>query len=155
MHRHRRLTASAGRSQTRRAPSAHGEGVRMIDFLVGVLVTVAAVGVVRRLVGIRHGRGATTLIAVLIANAAAVEMLRLLYGSLREVPGRAVFGAWALVTIFAVLAVLLVELLARPRRRRLRHVPHPLRGARAMGRRGLRFSRGVRIRIPRGRLETR
>jgi hypothetical protein len=56
----------------------------MIDFLVGVLVTVAAVVVVRRLVGIRHGRWATTLIAVLIANAAAVEMLRLLYGSLRE-----------------------------------------------------------------------
>jgi ubiquinone biosynthesis protein len=126
----------------------------MIDFLVGVLVTVAAVVVVRRLVGIRHGRWATTLIAVLIANAAAVEMLRLLYGSLRDVPGRAVFGAWALVTIFAVLAVLLVELLTRRRRRRLRHVPHPIRGARAMGRRILRYAEVVRIWIHRGLLHT-
>lgn len=126
----------------------------MIDFLVGVLVTVAAVVVVRRLVGIRHGRWATTLIAVLIANAAAVEMLRLLYGSLRDVPGRAVFGAWALVTIFAVLAVLLVELLTRQRRRRLRHVPHPIRGARAMGRRVLRYAEVVRIWIHRGLLHT-
>jgi ubiquinone biosynthesis protein len=126
----------------------------MIDFLVGVLVTVAAVVVVRRLVGIRHGRWATTLIAVLIANAAAVEMLRILYGSLRDVPGRAVFGAWALVTIFAVLAVLLVELLTRQRRRRLRHVPHPIRGARAMGRRVLRYAEVVRIWIHRGLLRT-
>jgi len=126
----------------------------MVDFLVGVLVTVAAVVVVRRLVGIRHGRWATTLIAVLIANAAAVEMLRLLYGSLRDVPGRAVFGAWALVTIFAVLAVLLVELLTRQRRRRLRHVPHPIRGARALGRRVLRYAEVVRIWIHRGLLHT-
>jgi ubiquinone biosynthesis protein len=126
----------------------------MIDFLVGVLVTVAAVVVVRRLVGIRHGRWATTLIAVLIANAAAVEMLRILYGSLRDVPGRAVFGAWALVTIFAVLAVLLVELLTRQQGRRLRHVPHPIRGARAMGRRVLRYAEVVRIWIHRGLLHT-
>jgi len=126
----------------------------MVDFLVGVLVTVAAVVVVRRLVGIRHGRWATTLIAVLIANAAAVEMLRLLYGSLRDVPGRAVFGAWALVTIFAVLAVLLVELLTRQRRRRLRHVPHPIRGARALGRRVLRYVEVARIWIHRGLLHT-
>jgi ubiquinone biosynthesis protein len=124
----------------------------MIDFLIAVLVTVAAVVVVRRLVGIRTGRWATTLIAVLIANAAAIEVLRLVYGNLRDVPGRAVFGAWALVTTFAVLAVLLVELLTRQRRRRRRRVPHPIRGARAMGRRVLRYAEVARIWIHRGLL---
>jgi ubiquinone biosynthesis protein len=126
----------------------------MIDFLVGILVTVAAVVVVRRLVGIRRGRWATTLIAVLIANAAAIEVLRLVYGSFRDVPGRAVFGAWALVTIFAVLTVLLVELLTRQRRRWFRHVPHPIRGARAMGRRVHRYVEVARIWIHRGLLHT-
>jgi len=126
----------------------------MIDFLVGVLVTVVAVVVVRRLVGIRRGRWATTLIAVVIANAAAIEMLRLLYGSLRDVPGRAVFGSWALVTIFAVFAVLLVELLTRQRRRPHRKIPHPIRGARAMGRRVLRYVEVARIWIHRGLLHT-
>jgi ubiquinone biosynthesis protein len=126
----------------------------MIDVLVGVLVTVAAVVVVRRLVGIRRGRWATTLIAVLIANAAAIEVLRLVYGNLREVPGRAVFGTWALVTLFAVFSVLLVELLTRQRGRRLRHVPHPIRGARAMGSRVLRYVEVARIWIHRGLLHT-
>jgi ubiquinone biosynthesis protein len=126
----------------------------MVDFLVGVLVTVVAVVVVRRLVGIRRGRWATTLIAVLIANAAAIEVLRLVYGNLQEVPGRAVFGTWALVTIFAVLTVLLVELLTRQRGRRFRHVPHPIRGARAMARRVLRYTEVVRIWIHRGLLHT-
>src|SRR4029453_8359652 len=126
----------------------------MVDFLVGVLVTVVAVVVVRRLVGIRRGRWATTLIAVLIANAAAIEGLRLVYGNLQEVPGRAVFGTWALVTIFAVLTVLLVELLTRQRGRRFRHVPPPIRGARAMARRVLRYTEVVRIWIHRGLLHT-
>ena len=81
--------------------------------LVGVTVTVAAVVVVRRLVGIRRARSATTLIAVLIAQRGGDRVLRLVFGSLREVPGRAVYAAWALVTIFLVLAVLLVEPMTR------------------------------------------
>jgi hypothetical protein len=83
----------------------------MLQLVTGVLIGVIAVIVVRRLVGIRQAPWVTTLLAVLVANAAVIEVLRLVYGNLGEVPGRAVLGAGALVTVFAVLGVLLVEAL--------------------------------------------
>jgi hypothetical protein len=87
----------------------------MLQLVTGVLIGVIAVIVVRRLVGIRQGRWVTTLLAVLVANAAVIEVLRLVYGTLGDVPGRALLGAWALVTVFAVLGVLVVELLLKQR----------------------------------------
>jgi hypothetical protein len=78
----------------------------------------------------------TTLFAVLVGELAAGEILQLIYGSLADVPTRAALGAWALVTVFAVLCVLLVELLSRPDRRRARAgLPHPIRATRSLLRR--------------------
>ena len=115
----------------------------MLQFVTGILVSLVAIIVLRRLVGIRHGRWATTLAAVLVANAAAIEILRIVYGDLSDVPGRAMFGAWALLTIFALCGVLVVELLSRQRVwRRRGGVPHPIRGTRAVGGRILRYIGG-------------
>jgi ubiquinone biosynthesis protein len=123
----------------------------MLQLVTGVLIGVIAVIVVRRLVGIRQGRWVTTLLAVLVANAAVIEVLRLVYGNLGEVPGRALLGAWALVTVFAVLGVLVVELLLKQRVwRRRGGFPHPLRAARAAVGRILRYGQVGRIWIHRG-----
>lgn len=123
----------------------------MLQLVTGVLIGVIAVIVVRRLVGISQGRWVTTLLAVLVANAAAIEVLRLVYGNLGDVPGRAVLGAWALVTVFAVLGVLLVELLLKQRVwRRRSGLPHPFRAARAAVGRIVRYVQVGRIWIHRG-----
>jgi ubiquinone biosynthesis protein len=123
--------------------------------LLGFLIVIAAVIVLRRLVGIRRGRWLATLFAVLVGEAAAAEILRLIYGPLADVPSRALFGTWALVTVFAVLVVLLVELLSRPdRRRRRRGIPHPVRGTRAMAQRIVRYTQVGIISIHRGLVHT-
>jgi ubiquinone biosynthesis protein len=126
----------------------------MLEFALGFLVLIAAVVVVRRLAGISRGRWVTTLLAVLVAQAAVIEILRLVYGSVADVPIRAVVGAYALVTIFAVLGILLVELLARHdrRRRSTLSVPHPIRATRAMARRTTRYISVSRIWLHRGLL---
>jgi ubiquinone biosynthesis protein len=124
----------------------------MLEFALGLLVLIAAVVVVRRLAGIRQGRWVTTLAAVLVAQLAVTEILTLIYGSIANVPVRAVVGVYALVTVFAVLGILLVELVARhdtPRRSALR-VPHPLRATRAVARRTTRYMSVSRIWIHRG-----
>jgi ubiquinone biosynthesis protein len=123
--------------------------------LLGFLIVIAAVIVLRRLLGIRRGRWLATLLAVLVGEAAAAEILRLIYGPLADVPSRALFGTWALVTVFAVLVVLLVELLSRPdRRRRRRGIPHPVRGTRAMAQRIVRYTQVGIISIHRGLVHT-
>jgi ubiquinone biosynthesis protein len=123
--------------------------------LLGFLIVIAAVIVLRRLVGIRRGRWLATLFAVLVGEAAAAEILRLIYGPLADVPSRALFGTWALVIVFAVLVVLLVELLSRPdRRRRRRGIPHPVRGTRAMAHRIVRYTQVGIISIHRGLVHT-
>src|SRR4029453_13033683 len=119
--------------------------------LIGVVATI----VLRRLAGIRRGRWLATLAALLVANAAAIEILRIVYGSPRDVPGRALFGAWALLTIFALLGVLAVELLSRRRVWRQRGgVPHPIRGARSLVGRILRYLEVGRIWVHRGLLHS-
>jgi ubiquinone biosynthesis protein len=119
--------------------------------LTGVFIGVIAVIVVRRLVGISQGRWVTTVLAVVVANAAVIEVLRLVYGNLGDVPGRAVLGALALVTVFAVFGVLVVELLLKQRVwRRRGGVPRPFRAARAGVRRILRYVQVGRIWIHRG-----
>ena len=122
--------------------------------LLGFLIVIAAVIVLRRLLGIRRGRWLATLFAVLVGEAAAAEILRLIYGPLADVPSRALFGTWALVTVFAVLVVLLVELLSRPDRRRRRGIPHPVRGTRAMAQRIVRYTQVGIISIHRGLVHT-
>jgi ubiquinone biosynthesis protein len=124
----------------------------MLEYALGFLVLIGAVVVVRRLVGIDRGHWATTLAAVLVAQAAVIELVRLVYGSVADVPIRAVAGVYALVTIFAVLGILLVELIARHERRRRSafRVPHPIRATRAMARRALRYISVSRIWVHRG-----
>jgi ubiquinone biosynthesis protein len=101
----------------------------MTQFLLAVIALAAAVVVVRRLVGIRRGRWAVTLVAILVAEAATVELTRSVYGPVRDVPGRAWIGAYALVIVFSVLGVMLLEILFRHRLdRRSRGFPHPIRG---------------------------
>jgi ubiquinone biosynthesis protein len=125
--------------------------VAMLQVVTGVLIGVVAAGVVRRLVGIRRGRWTTTLLALFVANAAAIEVLRIVYGNIGDVPGRALVGAWALVTVFAVLGVLVVELLVRQRVWRPRGgIPHPVRATRAAVSRVLRYMQVGRIWIHRG-----
>jgi ubiquinone biosynthesis protein len=127
----------------------------MLQVVTGVLIGVVATIVLRRLAGIRRGRWLATLAALLVANAAAIEILRIVYGSLRDVPGRALFGAWALLTIFALLGVLAVELLSRRRVWRQRGgVPHPIRGARSLVGRILRYLEVGRIWVHRGLLHS-
>ena len=125
----------------------------MLQLVTGVLIGVVATVVLRRLAGIRRGRWVTTLAALLVANAAAIEILRIVYGDLGDVPGRALFGAWALLTVFALFGVLAVELLSRQRVwRRPGGVPHPIRGARALAGRILRYLEVGRIWVHRGLL---
>jgi len=123
----------------------------MVQVLGGVFVIVVAVVVLRRVLGIRRGRWVTTLVAVLVAEVAVGEILRRIYGSLADTPKSALLGTWALVTIFAVLGVLLVELLSRqderPSRRRLLH---PVRGTRSLALRIVRYAQVGTIWVHRG-----
>jgi ubiquinone biosynthesis protein len=119
--------------------------------VLGVLIILLAVVVLRRVIGIQHGRWVTTIIAVVVAEFAVVQVLRLVYGSVAATPTSAVLGAWALVTIFAIFGVLLVELLSRRRRGRSRSwVPHPIRGVQSWIRRIVRYAQVGVIFVHRG-----
>jgi ubiquinone biosynthesis protein len=112
----------------------------MLELVTGVLIVFAAIVVLRRLVGIRRGRWGTTVAAVLVGNAAAAGVLRAIYGNVRDVPELALLAAWALVTIFAEMGVLVIELLSRHGiSRRAAHLPHPIRGTRALAARMARY----------------
>jgi ubiquinone biosynthesis protein len=114
--------------------------------LLGVLIIILAVFLLRRLLGIRRGRWVTTLIAVVVGDIAAVFVLRMIYGGVAKIPSRALFGAWALLTVFAMFTVVLVELLSRPVARRARHgLPHPIQGVRRLTRRAVRSAQVARV----------
>jgi ubiquinone biosynthesis protein len=125
--------------------------VDMVEFVLEVAGVVGAVVVVRRLAGIRRGRWLTTLIAVFVGNAAAIEILRSIYGSVAESPAHAFLGAWALLIVLAVLGILLVELLTHRRTgRRRRGIPHPYRTVLTMVQRTVRYVQVGRIWVRRG-----
>ena len=112
----------------------------MLELLAALLILVLAASLVRRLLGIDRGRWGVTILAVVLAETCAVLVLRISVGNVRDLPPRAAFGAYALVTVFAMLVIVLVELLARPRgRRHALHIPHPIQGTRRLGGRAVRY----------------
>jgi hypothetical protein len=118
----------------------------MLELLTGIVVILVAVFVVRRLLGIDRGRWLITVGAVLAGEAAATAIVSAVYGGVSEVPAAGLVAGWALVTIFAMLVVVLVELLTGSRARgRLRGVPRPIRQLRLMTRRSLRYFEVARI----------
>jgi len=125
----------------------------MLELLTGIVVILVAVFVVRRLLGIDRGRWLITVGAVLAGEAAATAIVTAVYGGVSEVPAAGLVAGWALVTIFAMLVVVLVELLTGSRARgRLRGVPRPIRQLRLMTRRSLRYFEVARIVLRRGLL---
>ena len=125
----------------------------MLELLVAILIVIVAVFVVRRLLGIDRGRWFTTLVAVLAGEAGAGAIIRAVYGDVSDIPAVAVLGLVALATVFAMLFVVLIELLTAPwTRGGRRGVPHPIRGTRELVRRGLRYIEVGRIVVRRGLL---
>jgi ubiquinone biosynthesis protein len=100
----------------------------IFEVLFGILIVVLAVWVVRRLLDVERGRWVATFLAVLAGEACTAIVLKVVNNNVTNLPLRAVFGVYALVTVFAMLAVVLVELIARPRARRRRGIPHPIVG---------------------------
>lgn len=124
-----------------------------MQILVSLLIILLAVFVLRRLLGIERGRWMATLIAVVVGLTAATVLAREVYGHASKVPIGAVFAAWAVVTVFAMLTLVLIELLSsRLARRPRRGIPHPIRGARRMIRRGARYVEVGRIVVRSGLL---
>jgi ubiquinone biosynthesis protein len=127
----------------------------MLDLLASVLILILAVWLVRRLLGIDRGRWGVTLLAVVVGETCAVLVLRIAVGNVRDLPPRAAFGAYALVTVFAMLAVVVVELIARPGARRLvPGIPRPIRGVRRLAGRAVRYMRVSTIAVRQGLLHT-
>jgi ubiquinone biosynthesis protein len=123
----------------------------MVELVVAVVILVLAASLVRRLLGIDRGRWGVTLLAVIIAETCAVLVLRVSVGNVADLPPRAAFGAYALVTVFAMLVIVLVELVARPRARRfVLGIPHPIRGTRRLGGRAVRYVKVSAIAIRHG-----
>jgi ubiquinone biosynthesis protein len=125
----------------------------MLELLASLLITILAVALVRRLLGIERGRWGVTLLAVLVGEACAVLVLRTAVGNLRDLAPRAALGAYALVTVFAMLGIVVVELIARPGARlRLRGIPHPIQGTRRLVGRAVRYVKVSVIAIRQGLL---
>ena len=114
----------------------------MLDVAISVFILVLAVALVRRLLGIDRGRWGVTLVAVLLGESFAALVLRVTISPVTDLPPRALFGALALVTVFTMLIVALVELAADPtRRRRAHHIPHLIGGTRRLVGRTIRYAR--------------
>jgi ubiquinone biosynthesis protein len=125
----------------------------MSDFLIGIAIILLAAFVVRRLLGIDRGRWLVTFGAVVVAEAAATPIVSALYGGLTGVPAQGVVVAYALVTIFAMLVVVVAELLTSTRfRAGGRGFPRPFRQLRLLAARSLRYIEVARIVIKRGLL---
>jgi hypothetical protein len=105
----------------------------MLDALFGILIIIVAVWVVRRLLDLERGRWLVTLAAVLVGEACTLIVFKVVTKTATDIPLRSLFGVYALVTVFAMLTVVLVELISRPRAgRRLRGIPHPILGIRRL-----------------------
>src|SRR6476469_4345523 len=125
----------------------------MLELLTGIVIVLVAVFVIRRLLGIDRGRWLITVGAVIAGEAAATAILSAVYGGVSHVPAAGIVAGWALVTIFAMLVVVLVELLTGSRTRtRFSGVPRPIRQLRSMARRSLRYFEVARIVVHRGLL---
>jgi ubiquinone biosynthesis protein len=124
----------------------------MLEFLASLLILILAVALVRRLLGIERGRWGLTLPAVLVGETGAVLVVRLAVGNLSDLPPRAAFLGYALVTVFAMLGIVVVELIARPgaRRWRIRGIPHPIQGIKRLAGRAVRYERVSVIALRRG-----
>jgi ubiquinone biosynthesis protein len=111
--------------------------------------------VVRRLLDVERGRWVATLLAVLAGEACTVIVLKVVNNNVTNLPLRAVFGVYGLVTVFAMLAVVLVELIARPGARRPRRgIPHPILGLRRLFGRTTRYVQVSMIALRHGLLHT-
>jgi ubiquinone biosynthesis protein len=125
----------------------------VVEVLVGLLIIVVAAFVVRRLLGIDRGRWFVTLAAVVAGEAGAGAILQSIYEDPADVPAVGWIGLWALVVVFAMLVVVLTELLTAPgAMARRRGVPRPIRNAREMVRRARRYIEVGRIVVRRGLL---
>jgi hypothetical protein len=112
----------------------------VLEILGGLLIIVVAVFVVRRLLGIDRGRWFITLAAVIAGEVAAGAILQSIYDDASDVPAVGWIGMWALVTVFAMLVVVLTELLTAPGAGPGRRgVPHPVRNTRELVRRARRY----------------
>jgi ubiquinone biosynthesis protein len=125
----------------------------MLDALIGILIIIVAVWVVRRLLDLERGRWLVTLAAVLVGEACTLIVFKVVTRTATEIPLRSLFGVYALVTVFAMLTVVLVELIARPRAgRRPRGIPHPILGIRRLAGRTIRYGQVSMIAIRHGLL---
>lgn len=123
----------------------------MLELLASLLILVLAVALVRRLLGIERGRWGLTLLAVVVGEACAALVLRIAVGNLRDLPPRAAFGAYALVTVFAMFGIVVVELIARPGVRwQIRGIPRPIQGTRRLSGRAVRYVKVSTIAIRQG-----
>jgi ubiquinone biosynthesis protein len=87
----------------------------------------------------------------LIGEASTVIVFRAIKQNPVTLPTHALFGAYALVTVFAMLTLVLVELLARPEAHRPpRNLPHLLRAVPRLAGRAIRYTQVSRIVIRRG-----
>lgn len=117
----------------------------MLAVLVGIVVWLAAAFVVRRLLGIARGRWFITVVAVFLCTTAADALLRWAFGSEEAIPVLGIVAGWALVVVFSMLLILLVELLLPDRAQRRGGIPRPVRAARQWGRRSSRYVEVVGI----------
>lgn len=125
----------------------------MLELLASLLILILAVALVRRLLGIERGRWGLTLLAVVVGEACAALVLRIAVGNLRDLPPRAAFGAYALVTVFAMFGIVVAELIARPGVRwRIRGIPRPIQGTRRLSGRAIRYVKVSTIAIRQGLL---
>ena len=126
----------------------------LLDVLVLIIGVVVAAFIVRRLLGIQRGRWLVTLVAVLVGIVGSGALVHSIYEDVTDIPTLAALGAWALTTTFAALILVVVELLARPegRRQRRRGLPHPVRGARELMERGVRYVQVGQIAVRQGLL---
>lgn len=125
----------------------------MLELLASLLILILAVALVRRLLGIERRRWGLTLLAVVVGEACAALVLRIAVGNLRDLPPRAAFGAYALVTVFAMFGIVVVELIARPGVRwRIRGIPRPIQGTRRLSGRAVRYVKVSTIAIRQGLL---
>lgn len=91
------------------------------------------------------------MLAVVVGEACAALVLRIAVGNLRDLPPRAAFGAYALVTVFAMFGIVVIELIARPGVRwRIRGIPRPIQGTRRLSGRAVRYVKVSTIAIRQG-----